>query len=42
MDLADNLKVHGQVLLPQERTVDLKTRPCKKVGKVPSTSLKKW
>lgn len=40
MDLPDNLEIHGQVLLSQERTIDLKFRPYKKVGKVPSNFIK--
>lgn len=40
MELPNNLEVHGQVLLSQERTIDLKFRPYKKVGKVPSNFIK--
>lgn len=40
MELPDNLKVNGQVLLSQERTIDLKFRPYKKVDKVPSNFIK--
>lgn len=40
VDLPDDLPVHGQLLLSQEKAIDLKARAHKKIGSAPTSFIK--
>ncbi|QNQ81103.1 type II toxin-antitoxin system PemK/MazF family toxin [Lactobacillus sp. PV034] len=40
INLPEGLPVHGQLLLSQEKAIDLNSRPHKKVGKAPADFVK--